>query len=481
MNRFAIGACAIALLGLDAGCRQPFDATRDGAAEIRVSASVAGTPINVLVITVSAPDIPTPLVFNLTAQNGVAQGTVRLPPGAQRLIKAEAFDADGNLVADGSKTLDVRPGVNPPVSIPMISKSGDIVVTVTLGPVSIVIQPTVLTIQVGTTLQLAATITAANGDLVSADPEWATTNPAVATVDRQGRVTGVTPGIVHLVASYAGVAATSNVTVETQIAFMSDRAGIGLSHIYIMGSDGANVRQVTNGDWEAYPAWSADGMRLAFSGWDGTGVNVFFTSQSGGTPVEVTHRSLFDFFPAWSPDGTRIAFTEFTYPHDTSTVELVNPDGTGFLQRSSYPHDQQPAWSPDGTKIAFVSRRDSLTYHIWVMNADGTGETQLTSGSWDDHGPAWSPDGTKIAFHSTRSGTFQIYVMNADGSGVVRLTTSSAADEVEPTWSPDGSMLAFSSNRSGNFEIYTMRDDGTNVVRITNDSAADRYPRWQPK
>ena len=62
------------------------------------------------------------------------------------------------------------------------------------------------------------------------------------------------------------------------------------------------------------------------------------------------------------------------------------------------------------------------------MNADGTGQTNLTNNGADDSTPAWSPDGTKIAFASNRDGNCEIYVMNADGTGQTNLTNNGAYD-----------------------------------------------------
>jgi Tol biopolymer transport system component len=65
------------------------------------------------------------------------------------------------------------------------------------------------------------------------------------------------------------------------------------------------------------------------------------------------------------------------------------------------------------------------------MYSDGTNETQLSNSDASD--PAWSPDGTEIAFYSLRSGNFDIYVMNADGSGQKQLTINSAGN-IWPDW-----------------------------------------------
>src|SRR5262249_17792051 len=93
--------------------------------------------------------------------------------------------------------------------------------------------------------------------------------------------------------------------------------------------------------------------------------------------------------------------------------------------------------------------------------------------------PSWSPGGREIAFASTRDGNNNVYVMNADGSNQSRLTTN-AADDWYPSWSPDGSKLAFTSNRDGNTETYVMNTDGSGQTRVTFNGAIDGAPNWQP-
>src|SRR5262245_14688613 len=105
-----------------------------------------------------------------------------------------------------------------------------------------------------------------------------------------------------------------------------------------------------------------------------------------------------------------------------------------------------PSRTPD--QIAFSSDRTGKQYDIYVMNADGTGVTNLTNHAGNDMNPAWSRDGSKIAFQSNRDGNFEIYVMNADGSNQTRLTNNRANDVV-PSWSPDGDRVAFLSFRDG--------------------------------
>ena len=68
----------------------------------------------------------------------------------------------------------------------------------------------------------------------------------------------------------------------------------------------------------------------------------------------------------------------------------------------------------DSDKIVFTSRRDG-SRQIYLMNADGSGQTRLTKDQAEVLQPAWSPDGKQIAF--TRSGD-SIWVIDADGSNL---------------------------------------------------------------
>ncbi len=121
----------------------------------------------------------------------------------------------------------------------------------------------------------------------------------------------------------------------------------------------------------------------------------------------------------------------------------MNADGSGDTRLThTRPglNSSFPAWSPDGERIAFTSNGEfngRFYFDIYVMNADGSDQTNLTNSQADDMLPVWSPDGTRIAFASDRDRNFDIYVMNADGSGLTRLTNHPAYDVVSGiAWSP---------------------------------------------
>ena len=162
---------------------------------------------------------------------------------------------------------------------------------------------------------------------------------------------------------------------------------------------------------------------------------------------------------------------------DGPQIYLIAADGSGQTSiTSSADANDGPDWSPDGTKLAISSQRDG-NWEIYVMGSDGNGATRLTTNrSADDARPAWSPDGSKIAFHSDRTGDYEIYVMNADGSGQTNLTLERSSDDFAPTWSPDGTKIAFQSEG----DLFVMNADGSLQTRLTSGPDVDLSPDWSP-
>jgi TolB protein len=138
----------------------------------------------------------------------------------------------------------------------------------------------------------------------------------------------------------------------------------------------------------------------------------------------------------------------------------------------------QPAWSPDGASIAFVSRRKGHP-HIYVMDADGSGTRQLTSGPDDDLRPSWSPDGGQIVF--ARGGA--LYVLAARGGPARRVARGLQGNAGSPAWSPNGKLIAFDYRRPGYTfrEIWVVRPDGRGARPVTRLRHNSSLPAWSPR
>jgi Tol biopolymer transport system component len=184
-------------------------------------------------------------------------------------------------------------------------------------------------------------------------------------------------------------------------------------------------------------------------------------------------------------DHTLIGRIVFSHDDD---IYVMNADGTERTQLTTHPEaDFDPVWSPDGTRIAFRAHRDD-DEEVYVMNADGSGQMNLTNNFVSDYSPAWSPDGAYIAFASNRlnSSGNDIWIMNADGSNATRVTDIPGISEY-PTWSPDGSQLAFACTFGrvlpegvGDFEICVVNADGTELVQLTDAAGESKLPAWSP-
>jgi hypothetical protein len=180
---------------------------------------------------------------------------------------------------------------------------------------------------------------------------------------------------------------------------------------------------------------------------------------------------------SWSPSGKQIAFIGTLNPSDFNaiqTINIVNVDGSGSYKLPGSPGFLNSVdWSPDGTRFLYSSGAV-----ISVINADGTGITQLTTVQMTDDGPTtdsephWSPDGTRIIFTRSTTNSNAIYTMNADGTNAAKLFNFGGR---QADWSADGLLAVF---EQGN-EICTAKLDGTEFKCVTNNIYYEFDPHWQ--
>lgn len=314
----------------------------------------------------------------------------------------------------------------------------------------------------------------------------------------------------------------------------------GITNVWSVNSDGTGLTPLTDytaADTFAFnPQGSPDGSKVVYSSqgaFDGTNApnagmtsNIWTVNADGIGATALTqllNASSFD--PQWSPDGTKIVFdsgralngTDAANANNTFNIWVMNADG-GNLQpltqlTAANANAVEPEWSPDGAKIVYRSRQaldgsDAVNTNnvpnIWVVNADGSGETPLTeltgTGAFVVD-PDWSPDGAKIAFRANRAvdgsnapntnNTFNVWVVNSDGSAETALTALTAANTFTSVaqWSPDGSKLLYHSARALDgsdaaatvSNVWVMNADGTGqtpLTRITAGAFGPSEPQW---
>jgi hypothetical protein len=259
-----------------------------------------------------------------------------------------------------------------------------------------------------------------------------------------------------------------------KIAFSGQAPGASRC-IHVIDPDGTDLTPIgcpTNGG-QGQPEWFPDGSRVAY---DVAGV---YSMKPDGSDRQFMFDESEITGMSFSPDGTMIVYSSsFCSPtfgcfEGVLIRSLSDPNSYTTLQGAA----RQPDWSPDGALIALVKDGDMYTIH-----PDGTGLTNLTNTpTISEYQPSWSPDGSKLAFGRPDPGGIpQVYVMNRDGSGQTQLTHDPSAAG-SPAWSPDGTKIAFLGRLDGQVntsDLYTMDADGTDPLRLTSD-ILELDPSWQ--
>ena len=253
------------------------------------------------------------------------------------------------------------------------------------------------------------------------------------------------------------------------------------AELYLANADGSGLRRLTDEEAPSrWPVLSPDGSKVAFGSNREGSWNVYVMNIDGTGLTNVSGDAQlpwgFDGYPDWSPDGTKLAFTANTTV-DGSLDVVVYDLPTGALKdvTGGPADDLRPRWSPGGTRLAY-GQADSSGIHVCVVNADGTGLTQLTHAAGWQFEPTWSPDGTQIAYTTWPNQTADIFVMNADGSGAHDVTNTPRAQDTQASWSSAG--IAFRSNRDGLDGVYVMQPDGSQVRRFSAKTEFEGDPSW---
>jgi Tol biopolymer transport system component len=215
--------------------------------------------------------------------------------------------------------------------------------------------------------------------------------------------------------------------------------------------------------------------RIVFGSTRDGNSELYSVNANGSALRRLTWTPGIEQFPSVSSDG-RVAY-EGTGPNGgRSRIWVMNADGSAQTQVSpgnDLGVDTDPEWSPDGTSIAFASTRGG-TWSLWVMNADGSGLRRVSDVFASS--VAWSPDGRQLAY----TGLGGIGVVGLDGSSP-HVVTAPGAFADGPSWSPQGDQIVFSRSNAGYpGELYVVNLDGSGERQLTSGGFKNALPSWSP-
>lgn len=273
-----------------------------------------------------------------------------------------------------------------------------------------------------------------------------------------------------------------------QLIFQSTRDGRSCDQQFVMNADGSNLRRVSTGNGKTTCGYFyARDRRVLFSSthhadttcpprpdfsrgyvWRLDPFDIYTADAQGGDLRRLTSWNVYTAEGTLSPDGSRIVFTS-TKDGDLD-IYTMRTDGSDLRRLTSTPgYDGGAFFSPDGSKIVYRAHHptDSASLadyrqllarglvrpsrmEIWVMNADGSEQRQVTQLGGANFAPFFTPDGRRIIFASNhtnpRGRDFDLYLVGLDGSNLERVTTHPEFDSF-PMFSPDGTKLVWASNR----------------------------------
>jgi Tol biopolymer transport system component len=277
-----------------------------------------------------------------------------------------------------------------------------------------------------------------------------------------------------------------------KIAFGSLSPDFRFMDVVVMNADGSGQTPLTTtGVYQTVNGltWSPGGDAILFDGTtpeDGA-ADLFVVDADGqSAPVNLTNTPGVNESEAqWSANGRKIVFSIAL-----QDIWVMNADGTGLTNLTNNEDVNvsiwRPAWSPNGRQIAFVFMDVSVSIapHIDVMNADGSNVTEVTSDeAFQDDAPAWSPNGRSIAFfrHDFAGNNSVVVIDLADGN----LTNVSASLPLvfgPGVWSPNGRQIAFVAGFPADIDaglfpedVYVVNADGTGLLNVTNSPAVREF------
>jgi Tol biopolymer transport system component len=213
---------------------------------------------------------------------------------------------------------------------------------------------------------------------------------------------------------------------------------------------------------------------------------IWVMDPDGQNRRQVTENDVLESYPKLSADGTRIAF-EREVAGEGRNLFVMDANGTNELDLTAgvTENERFPAWSPDGAFLLYSSRAYSPSFsQLFRVESDGaTPGVPVFTEDYHSWYPSWV--GTNVAYQSDRDGPtsedWDIWLKDAQGSAPgTNLTNTDAIFEQAPAISPNEQRIVFFANADGDNDIFIMDIDGKNLTPLTQNAFDDTFPQWSP-
>jgi TolB protein len=181
----------------------------------------------------------------------------------------------------------------------------------------------------------------------------------------------------------------------------------GDADIYTVMPGGSSRKLLISGNGlDVDPSFSPDGNKIAFVSGRYGNPHIFVASVEWRSPTDprvkedkrLTYAGWYNATPAWTPEGDRIAFAGYDREIDRFDLFMMNPDGTKLERLTLRTGDNERPWfSPNGQNLVFMSNRTNgqnvkSVHQLYVMNRDGSNQRQLNTGLYEAQTPCWGPN-----------------------------------------------------------------------------------------
>ena len=274
----------------------------------------------------------------------------------------------------------------------------------------------------------------------------------------------------------------------SKIAYFKANQQNGTDDLFVRNADGSGERKIASQrypdrfTWASAPVWSWDGKRIACAveGTDPSGFRValIVVNLDGGFRSVRSPRWQWVGRMAWLKDTDGLLV--IGQAHDSSFQQIwFVPVGRGESVRVTNDLNDYSSISAVADGSALVSVQVQLVTNLYTLRpSDPTHGAQITPGGGRYFDLSWAPDG-RIVYASDATGFADIWMMDADGSNQHQLTKEKGRS-YSPAVSPLGGLIAFHSNRDGNWNIWTMDLGSGTLNELTRGTRDSNWPKFTP-